>query len=282
MLKNTKSIFEFKSYKEALKWLLERASAQEKGQKSRLAAFIHCQPAYLSRVLNGDADLSLEQAESATRFFVLNRAETLYFLSILGEERAGTRELKKFWIQQKALALAERTELKSRINAEMTLSPEEKTEYFSYWHHAAIHAAVSIEELQTPDALARYFQLSPSIVRSSLDFLSGTDLIRKSGSRYVTGLSSIHLDKNSPLVGHHHLNWKLKSMEAVNQPKPNDVQYTSVVSLSRSDAEKIREIIFQAIDSIRNTVKGSKEEMLACYHIDFFDLERTPEKGTRV
>lgn len=274
-----KTVFEFTSYKACLAWLLERASAQAKGQKSKLAAFMNCQPAYLSRVMNGDADLSLEQGEAVARFFVLNKAETLYFLAVLGEERSGTQELKKFWRQQKTQALAERTELKSRIETQMTLTDDDKTKYFSQWYHAAIHAAVSIKDLQTAEALAKYFRLDDGTTRASLEFLCSVGLIVKSGQRYVSGITALHLDKASPLVGRHHLNWKIKSMEAVNQPKTTDIQYTSVVSLSRADLEKLREIIFDAIESMRSVVKDSKEEILACYNFDFFDLNRSPEKG---
>lgn len=276
-MKPQKNIFSFQRYKDCLIWLLEHS--QSKGQKSRLALFMHCQPAYLSRVMNGDAHLSLEQGEAVARYFVLNKAETLYFLSLLGEERSGTQELKKFWQRQKEQALTERLELKGRIESQMLLSEEDKTIYFSQWYYAAIHAAVSVRQLQTADALSKYFRLNPETTRSALNFLCATGLIAKDGPNYISGVTSLHLEKNSPLVGRHHLNWKIKSMEAVNQPKPSDVQYTSVVSLSKSDVEKVREIMFQAIESVRKVVSSSDNEILACYNFDFFDLNRSPEKS---
>ena len=269
-----KNVFRFNDYKACLNSLVDGASQIQKGQKSRLAEFLRCQPAYISRVLNGDAHLSFEQAEAAARFFMLNKAESKFFLALMGEEKAGTLELKSFWREQREKALLERLELSGRAQLEMTLSEEDKLTYFSEWYHSAIHAALTVERLQTVDALASHLNLSSATVRKSLSFLCNTGVAQNQNERYVPAQTRLHLDKNSPLVGKHHLNWKIKAMEAINQPKDTDLRYTSVISLSRKDMDKVREAILKAIESIRATVKESKEETLACYQFDFFELER--------
>jgi uncharacterized protein (TIGR02147 family) len=273
------SVFQFPHYRDCLRWLLEKSNTQAKGQKSRLAEFMGCQPAYLSRVMGEEADLSLEQGEAVSRFFPLKPAEASYFLALLGEARAGTPELRQFWKKRKEEALLEGRELKGRIQAKMSLSKEDQATYFSEWIYAAIHVSVSVEGLQTVERLAAHLSLGFGRVRAALHFLCAVGLVKEEKGRYLTGESKLFLEKESPLVGRHHLNWMLKSMEAINQPVPTDLQYTSVVSLSRADLEKVREIIFSAIENVRKVVAPSEAETVICYHFDFFELGRQPMKG---
>jgi uncharacterized protein (TIGR02147 family) len=273
------TIYEFQDYKLCLGWMIDSASEKSKGVKSRLADFMGSQPAYLSRVLNGDADLTLEQGEAATRFFVLNKAESLYFLAVLGENRAGTPALKKFWLQQKETALSMRLELEGRIRTENVLSERDRLFYFSQWYHAAIHAAIGLKHLQTPMALANHFRLDLVTVVAALEFLTSIGLIQKKDQRYIGGPITMHLEKNSPLVGRHHLNWKVKAMESITEPRSSDVHYTSVITVSKDDWIRLREIVFSAVESMRSTVSASGEEVLACYQFDLFELNHSSERG---
>ena len=64
-----KSSFSFKDYKALLHWRIETSPRRGRGVRAALAQAMKVQSAYLSRVLNGDADLSLEQADAANTFF---------------------------------------------------------------------------------------------------------------------------------------------------------------------------------------------------------------------
>lgn len=272
-----KQVFDFKDYKSCLQWLLDAASQHSKGQKTLLAAAMGCQPSYLSRVFGGLAHLSLEQVESAARHFVLSKPESAYFIALLGEERAGTQALKDYWRRQQKRALEERLELKNRVDLENPLTEEQKATYFSSWHMAAVHAAVAIESLQTISSIASYLRLSKTLVRSDLDFLCAHGLVKRVDGKFTIGNRALHLAKESPLVQKHHLNWKLRSMDALNQPKASDLHYCSLVALSRSDLEKLKERMLSAVEEIRGTVAASKEETLACYSLEIFELDRTSE-----
>lgn len=265
-------LFRLKSYRECLVWLLE--SSGEKGQKTALARAMECQPAYLSRVLAGLADLSLEQIEAAARHFVLNPSESEFLIALLGEERAGTASLKAFWRKQKERILAERLELKNRVDLKMPLQEKDKLIYYSNWHISAVHVATNIEGLNTPEAIAKHLSLSPDLVRGDLDFLCLAGLVQNKNGRFVRGESQIHLDKDSPLAKGHHLNWKVKSMEAINQPKASDLHYSSVISVSRSDLNELKEHMLKAIEKIRKSVRESKDEIVACYSMELFELNR--------
>jgi len=89
-----------------------------------------CQPAYLSRALNGEGELSLEQVEAAARFFLLRLAESKCLIALSGENRAGTQQMKAFWRKQILEATAEHSELKGRVGLSDTLSDSETLTYY--------------------------------------------------------------------------------------------------------------------------------------------------------
>lgn len=270
--KEDSQLFKTDSYRQALLWLME--SQEGKGQKAALARAMNCQAAYLSRVFAGLAELSLEQIESATRHFNLNPVESAFLIATLGEERAGTPELRFYWRKQKKEILAARLELKNRVELKGPLQEKDKYNYYSAWHITAVHAATNIEGLNTPEALAKHLALSTEVVREDLDFLCAVGLVQNKDGKYRRGDLAIHLEKDSPVARVHHLNWKIKSMEAINQPKSSDLHYSSVISVSRSDLQELKEHMLKAIEKIRRTVKESKDETVACYSMEIFEINR--------
>ena len=266
------TILDHTDYKACLKALLALAETNDRGKRSALARAIGCQPAYLSRVLNGDGDLSLEQMEAACRFFILNASETHFLIALLGENRAGTQQLKVFWREQLKTAKAERAELKGRLGLTDSLSEGETLTYYGSWHYAAIHIATSISSVQTVAALSEYLSLPEEVVRSALEFLLRVGLVERRENRFVTSARNIHLGSKGSMVAKHHVNWKLKSIESANVPDANAIRYTGVVTLARADAEKIKEIILDSIERTRALVSDSPEEILGCYSFEFFEV----------
>ncbi len=68
------TLFDYSDYK---KYLSDRLKT---GTKSKFAACIGCQPSFLSQVLGGSPDLSLEQGILANEFFGHTGAETQFFM----------------------------------------------------------------------------------------------------------------------------------------------------------------------------------------------------------
>ena len=73
-----KSIFTYTQYKTYL--LAVEQSSVVKGYRSRLAEATNCQNAFVSQVLNGEVNFSLEQALKIANFLHLQGDEYQYFL----------------------------------------------------------------------------------------------------------------------------------------------------------------------------------------------------------
>jgi uncharacterized protein (TIGR02147 family) len=266
------SIFEYSDYRKALQFLIKTFPGKQHGLQTRLAGFIGCQQAYVSRVLCGNAELSQEQALAASQFFNLDSLEQEYFLNLVCLNRAGSADLRRFYEKKRSEILNRKLEIKSRIKQSGELSAEVRTAYYGEWLYAAAHMATAVPSLATPPAMASRFGVSEQRMREVLEFLEQAGLIEKKGSRYFGKVASIHLGRESALVRAHHTNWRLKALEALSKKSPNALNYSSVVSCGLDDSVRIREILLKALQDIRDVVRESPSEQLYCYNLDFFEV----------
>jgi uncharacterized protein (TIGR02147 family) len=267
-----KSVFDFLDYKEFLNHL---AKVKNRGFKKALAEATQCQTAYISHVLNGAGHFNLEQAEAASRFLEMNRDEVHYWLVLVEFGRAGTSQLKKI-LKEQLIDLREKyLQLKKRVGIQATLSRENQAIYYSHWHYAAVHMAVTVPALRTRAAMGRSLRMGPRRLNQVLEFLESVGLIERRGERqdeWIPGSALLHLEKDSPFIGQHHENWRTRAVQAlVEEGQESAVHYSSVVSLSSADVIRLREWITRNISEWIDLVKASSpEEELHSVNIDFF------------
>ena len=93
-------VFGTNDYKIVLNRYIQKASLETKGIKTNLANVIGCRTSYLSQILNGNAHLSLEQAERLARHLRLSSLEREYFFLMILYARAGTENLKECFLEK--------------------------------------------------------------------------------------------------------------------------------------------------------------------------------------
>ncbi|HWU43650.1 MAG TPA: TIGR02147 family protein [Bdellovibrio sp.] len=266
------SLFDFKNYKTYLSTALEKRAELEKGQRSKLAVAMGCQPAYLSQILNGPVDLSPEQAQAANAFLGHTAIEARFFLNLVLWERAGTKELKNYYHEEIQKQLEERHILKNRLQSNRTLSETAQAQYYSSWYYAATHVAVSLGHFSSKELLATALSLPLQTVNSVLEFLVENGLLKKSGFKYVQGERNLFIDASSPFITKHHTNWRMKSIQSLDNIQISDLHYSGVITCSKEDVAKIKEVLIEAIKQVRGTVRESKDETLYVYCLDLFGL----------
>ena len=82
----------------------------------------------------------------------------------------------------------------------------------------------------------------------------------------------IHLERDSPLIGRHHSNWRMKAIQALDRPRAKHLHYSGVFSLSQADVEKIRQILLESIEKSEPVLRDSPEETAWVIGMDFFEL----------
>jgi uncharacterized protein (TIGR02147 family) len=273
-------IYLFDSYKA---YLDRHEAARPRGFRALIAKAIKCRSAYVSQVLSGSAHFSLEQAERISEMLGQDEKETEFFLLLVLHERAATPTLKKRLARQIRRTQDGRLQLKNRLDIP-SLDLESQMHYYSSWKYGAVHAAVSIPDLNSPEKIAKYLGISVQQVSSILNFLLKAEILSNDGGRIVIGKRRLHLADDAPSIVQHHSQWRLKAIEALNYAASDDhgkmLHYSSVVSLSTADAKAIRELLQRYIQSIKAKIATSPEEQVYGFNLDFYPVAAFRAHGT--
>jgi uncharacterized protein (TIGR02147 family) len=266
------SIYEYRDYKSYLRHALD--AREERGVRSRLAEAAQCHTAYISQTLNGNNHFSLEQGERIAHFLGLGSEQTSFLLLLIQYGRAGTPALRKILERQIHASVEAQLVLKNRLEFKKTLSREDQATFYSSWQYGAVHVLVSVPGCHSEQGIADYLGLPLQRVSEILQFLLSVGLVARKGNHYEIGTSHIHLESDSPMISKHHTNWRMRAVQSLDQPRPEELHYSSVITASREDSSKIREILVRAIEEVRAVVRKSGNEEGYCYSLDFFGLKK--------
>lgn len=275
------SIYEYRDYKTYL-----QARSQEHGLrsgfKSGMAKACGCNNAYISSVLGGKANLSLEQADAVSAYLNLSREEAHYFLLLIQRARSGTVSLRSYFDSQIDQLLDEKLHVQRRLGGKEQLTKEDQSKYYSSWMYAAVHVALSVPRLgRSSEALAAYFDLPLTTIHNVLEFLESAGLAVRERGGYTIGPRHIHLGNDSENIQRHHYNWRLHAIRSFERETDQNLNYSSAVTLSREDAYKVREILLSAIKNSVDLIIASPEEDVFALTVDFMSLGNTPTNSRR-
>ncbi|MBC7743244.1 MAG: TIGR02147 family protein [Bdellovibrionaceae bacterium] len=267
---NKASIFEYLKYVDYLKASIQNNAATY-GYKAQIAEASNCQRSHLSLVLKGKAHFSIEQAISLADFFELDYKSKNYFLLLVQYARAGTQKLKLFVKTQIEEHLKAQENLSQRI-VDKTVLPEEKsTIVYSSWEPLAIIISLSLPNIKTSAALAGRLRIKKEQVEKILNQLKEIGLTENHGADWRATEKTFHVPKTSRFNSVNHSNWRQKAVQ--NSFLQNeDVHYTSVCTLSKADAKKMKQMMLEFIDKSREVVAPSAEEEMFCLTCDWFQV----------
>lgn len=231
-----------------------------------------CQPPYITQVLQGKANLSLEHAEAIARFLGLSDHDKHILLLLLQKERAGTVPLKKYFENQILELRKDQLDLKKRLQLSSSFSEEFKARYYSTWYYSAIHMALTISNLKNPLTIAKHLHLDLELVHEVLNFLKEAQIIDETNGLINVHQSALHLDRDSPYIRQHHLQWRMQAVKSLDKNLEKGFHYSAVFSLDQKDKKLIHEILAKATESAVKVISSSKEESLSGLTLDFFDL----------
>ena len=187
-------------------------------------------------------------------------------------DRAGNQPLKKYWLGRIEEIREENRAVSSRLAPSHKLSHAEQVEFYSSWQYSATRLATSCAGLSAPEVIAERFGLPLKRVKSVLEFLLSTGLCISEKGVTKMGPARTHIPAESPLVARHHLNWRLKALEAHSNLNKNELAFTAPLSVAKKDREKVRESLLKCIQEINKIVETTEAQEVACLCIDWFDV----------
>ncbi len=269
-------IFEFDNFRNFLKESLKSMPNQGHGFGKKIAQAADMSTAFFSQVLSGKRLLSLEQASLISDFLQLTPLQSDYFLVLVQLDRAGNESLRKKTRSQMLQIRKTAQAVANRFTQTSEISEQDKPIYYSDWVYGVVQQLTAIDEYKTEFKIAERLSLPLKKVREVLDFLLQAGLCVNRNNRYEIGPTRIHLPPNSPWIRQHHANCRTLALECLHFEDPHKLHYSSPMTLSKKDYEKIRKILIEIIEKVGKIVDPSPSEELICLNIDLFKiLKRT-------
>ena len=266
------SLFDYRDYRDYIDAQLEELSQGKRGLKGELAKAIGSQNAFVSQVLGKHAHFNLEHGEKVNRFFGHSEEEAHFFLLMVSRTRAGTRTLEDYFERQMQQVIQSRLVMKNRFKVTDVLSDADKATYYSSWIYGAIRVLLTVPAFRTRDAIAKRLGLAAATIGNALDFLSSRGLIEEKERAFLPTTTSMNLGTDSPLLGRHHTNWRMQAIAALDEVRTGDLHYSSVISMSRDDAFRIKKLLVDFIEEVRGIYAASPEEDAFVFNADLFRL----------
>jgi plasmid maintenance system antidote protein VapI len=261
-------VYDYQDYRRFLKdALLGQNSAR--GRQSELARYLACQSSFVSQVLTNRAHLSLEHAPKVARYFGLAFEEEEFFLLLLQQGRAGTKELEQFFGKQIAARLKDRQLVKERIKIKDKISAEDEAIYYSMWYYGAIHILAAFPDVNDVDAIVAKLQLPRAIVVEAVEFLLHCGLVVRGKNGLDIGKARIHLGSDSPLVARHHLNWREQLKSYIERREGDNLHYSGLIGITKKDAAKLRAMLLDFVENTEGVIKNSDAEAPFLLCLDF-------------
>ena len=115
----------------------------------------------------------------------------------------------------------------------------------------------------------------PTGVERLLDELLELQLVERDGNgRWKISNAHIHLPAGAPWIRAHHMNWRLRVHEHAARGDRDDLRFTGVHSVSRDDYSRIRGLLVEALERVKEIERPSKEEALVAINLDCVMLAR--------
>ena len=262
-------IFEFSDYRIFVAQTVRALPKAGRWEFLKIAKHLRIHTSTLSQVLSGIKNFTLDQACALADYFGFNELETQYLLHLVELERAGTERLRATLKKQMAQIRERSRALSEVVPGKRALSEEEKAVFYSNWFYPGIWALTSIPSHQTQDAISKYFRLPRLLVNRVVSFLLSTGLCVEEGGFLRPGTTYVHLEADSPLIGRHHASWRQKAIERHPVLTETEIAYSSPMSLSKQDAEKIRKLVVEWVEQANKIRDPSPCEVLYFLNIDW-------------
>lgn len=265
------NIFDFDNYKIFLKNWLKSQPQQGRGLLKKWSEELRVHSTFMSQVMQGQKDFSLEVAHELSHLLGLSESESDYFFLLVLYEKSGTASLRKKLKKKIEIEREKSKNIGERLKIQKELPVEVSAIFYSSWIYAAVRNLVAVPQLQSAEKIAEKLALPRDLVQETIEWLLKYQLLIYQGKSLQIGPQRTHVANNSPFVNSHHRNWRQRAFEKMLLKNHDDLHFTFPMSLSMRDAEQIRKWLPKWIEEVHKIVGPSESEVVRCLNIDFFE-----------
>ncbi|MBC7458004.1 MAG: DUF4423 domain-containing protein [Bdellovibrionaceae bacterium] len=266
------SLFELLSYKEALKLiLLERKNKRRAVTFEALALYCGIQKTYLSKVLNKDGNLSIDQLYLACEYLKLSAAESSFVenLFILNTSIVSNRKNKAQQILERLRKENLKSESAITIDNDISLVKLGTEKYYLDPYYQLIHMFLTVERFSmNPILMSSILGLTEKRVNSLINDMTDWKILEQKNGRVVVLKSNMHLTKDSYLNTAFRNFSRIASSSKINALDEDEFySFSAVISCDEKTKSKIQQRFLEFLKSCQNDVIRAKSDDV--YQINF-------------
>jgi uncharacterized protein (TIGR02147 family) len=268
---NTLEIFRYKDYQKFLKDLVAAHPKRGWGLLKRWSEATRISTSHLSLVIAKRKDLNVDQALAIARVTLMNSEETDYFLLLIQWSRAERRDLKEYFKEK--LSILQKAHLKfTKSNpSDKVLTEEDRTLYYSTWLYSAVRMFTLVESKITVTDVAQRFKISTKKADEIVNRLLRLGLIELTPQGQIfPAVSVLSLDRDSPNLLRHQLNWRLKGIDHLDHLENEELAISFPMAISQKLFTRFSAEILKLIKQLSNDLKDDPADDIACLNVDFF------------
>jgi uncharacterized protein (TIGR02147 family) len=266
------TLFDFDNFAIFLKTWIKSQAHGGRGMNQQLAKHLGISTVLMSQILTEKRQLNPEHALQLCQFLGLTELETKCFIAMVNLSRAGSKKLQDFYRRELSEIKRKADNLKTRLQVNTKLNNEAKAEFYSHWTYSSVRLLSTTSDQPSPDAIAAKLSIPRQEVVRIQDFLLQQGLLIQKNAAFELGTQHTHLEADSPYIISRQIQWRLKSFEQMNHRDPEQIFFTSPMTISKSDLPVLRKKILSAIDELLKVAKSSGSEELVCINIDYFKV----------
>lgn len=268
------NLYEAKTYREYIKACIARdRDAGKTGAVKRLARVLKVHSTYVSQVIKGKSDFSVDQALGFCLHEKMSPDQTEYFLDLVCRDRAGTKETRTHYQARIDRRLSELADMKKRWQISESLTADQEQKYYHSWLPQVVHLFCQLPGRHTIASIAEKIGVHEGAVLPVVEDLESIGFIERTSEGIKSIRDSVHLGRGSRFTSRNTVNWRLKVISDITSTgQLPGIHYSSVVSMSRKAAEEIDKLILKHLDEMRDVIVPSPSEALYSYCLDFYPL----------
>ncbi len=241
-----------------------------RGTRLKLAKFLDCQPSFISQVLSGRNELSLEHAHKMNLFFNHSNEESQYFINMVLLAKAGTFELQKF-LREQLRNLRESQMQIHKVIESRELHRDDLLYYYSNWLCISAHMLVTIPHFRDPAALKEKLGANETEFAETVNFLTRTGLIKARDGRFEVGEAHVHLKKTSPYAQSASVMTRLKVLDRLKLSDPRAMNFTANFTISKKAYDALRKTILDFVVQLDEHIKSEQPEEFCTLVLDLIE-----------
>lgn len=252
------SIFNYLDYRDVIKDFSRSRGITFKS----LATSARIHSSYFSRVMKEKAYFSREQLFLIGKDLKFNEAEMDYFL-LLGEiVNSGQSGHKNFLLRKARKIQTDKKKLSHQFEKESKELTEKDIDYlYQEAITGKIHMLLTLEKYQeNPLLICKKVFISEKKLEQQLSKLEHLGLISRESGEIKVLKRRVHLDENHPASTQNHINWRIETLNRLNQrtPQPSDYHLSAILSGDEEIKTKIKELFKDFVVEAQKLVKDNK------------------------